>query len=425
MQKISIVGFGKIGQAMAAHILRQGYQVAAIDNNAEQLDYYAANGFHSVEPGVEDIIQPALYTGHLQLSSDYAAVSGSAAIILCIPLLVDEQQQINKTPFLDCVQQLAPWLQQKVLLMVETSVPVGFCRKDIQPVLISAGKRHGTDYLLAASPERIKSGTMLEQLQTIPRALGGLDAEAGEAALKAYGHFFRSEQLILLPGTEAAEFMKLAGMVYRDVNIALSNQLAMFAQATGLDLVDLIPLINADREAALLQPGIGVGGHCTPVYPYFMMENFREAGLDFSLAAESRRINEAMAAFAWSLLKTHLHKKKVLILGLSFRPHVKEDALSVSYTLQKVLANENVSAQLHDPYYSPEEISAKGFDPCPDIYTTEAEAVILVTMHKMYSKIDWVAMKAKGVRFVLDGRNQLERAAIEKAGLQYTGIGKL
>lgn len=229
MQKISIVGFGKIGQAMAAHILRQGYQVAAIDNNAEQLDYYAANGFHSVEPGVEDIIQPALYTGHLQLSSDYAAVSGSAAIILCIPLLVDEQQQINKTPFLDCVQQLAPWLQQKVLLMVETSVPVGFCRKDIQPVLISAGKRHGTDYLLAASPERIKSGTMLEQLQTIPRALGGLDAEAGEAALKAYGHFFRSEQLILLPGTEAAEFMKLAGMVYRDVNIALSNQLAMFA----------------------------------------------------------------------------------------------------------------------------------------------------------------------------------------------------
>lgn len=156
-----------------------------------------------------------------------------------------------------------------------------------------------------------------------------------------------------------------------------------------------------------------------------MMENFREAGLDFSLAAESRRINEAMAAFAWSLLKTHLHKKKVLILGLSFRPHVKEDALSVSYTLQKVLANENVSAQLHDPYYSPEEISAKGFDPCPDIYTTEAEAVILVTMHKMYSKIDWVAMKAKGVRFVLDGRNQLERAAIERAGLQYTGIGKL
>ncbi|MBP7557251.1 MAG: nucleotide sugar dehydrogenase, partial [Chitinophagaceae bacterium] len=377
MQKISIVGFGKIGQAMAAHILRQGWQVTAIDNNAEQLNYYKTNGFHAVEPGVEDIIQPALHAGHLQLSSDYASVSGSTAIILCIPLLVDELQQINKTPFLDCVRQIAPWLQQKVLLMVETSVPVGFCRKDIQPVLTSTGKTHGTDYLLAASPERIKSGTMLEQLQSIPRALGGLDAEAGQAALKIYGHFFRSEQLILLPGTEAAEFMKLAGMVYRDVNIALSNQLAMFAQATGLDLVDLIPLINADQEAALLQPGIGVGGHCTPVYPYFMMENFREAGLDFSLASESRRINEAMAAFAWSQLKRYLHKKKVLILGLSFRPQVKEDALSVTYTLQKVLESEKVSAELHDPYYSPEEIKAKGFDPCADIYTQQRKLSFL------------------------------------------------
>lgn len=425
MQKISIVGFGKIGQAMAAHILRQGWQVTAIDNNEAQVKSYIGDGFHSVEPGIEKIIQPALHSGQLQLSSDYSFVEGSEAIILCIPLLVDEAQQISKSPFLYCIQQLAPWLQQKVLLMVETSVPVGFCRKHIQPLLTMEGKEHGRDYLLAASPERIKSGTMLEQLQSIPRAVGGLDAEAGQAALKVYAHFFRKEQLILLPGTEAAEFMKLAGMIYRDVNIALSNQLAMFAQATGLNLVDLIPLINADREAALLQPGIGVGGHCTPVYPYFMMENFREAGLDFSLAAESRRINEAMAGFAWSQIKEQLNNKKVLILGLSFRPQVKEDALSVSYTLQKVLQNENVSAELNDPYYSPEEIRAKGFAPCQDIYTTDAEAVILVTMHREYNDIDWRQMKTKGVRYVLDGRNQLNRAAIEQAGLHYTGIGRV
>jgi len=410
---------------MAAHILRHGWQVTAIDNNTTQLKSYRENGFESVEPGVTEIIQSALHLRQLEITSDYSPVRDSVAVILCIPLLVDERQQIDKAPFLNCVLQLAPWLQQKTLLIVETSVPVGFCRQDIQPVLDTAGKKHGTDYLLAASPERIKSGTMLEQLLNIPRAVGGLDAPAGQAALTLYEHFFSKEQLILLPSTEAAEFMKLAGMIYRDVNIALSNQLAMFAQVTGLNFVELIPLINADREAALLQPGIGVGGHCTPVYPYFMMDNFRAAGLEFSLAAESRRINEAMAGFAWAELKELLNKKEVLILGLAFRPQVKEDALSVSYTLQKVLEKEKVSSQLHDPYYSSEEISAKGFIPCGDIYATGAEAIILVTMHDMYARIDWQRMKATGVRYVLDGRNQLNRTAIEQAGLKYLGIGRI
>ena len=135
---------------------------------------------------------------------------------------------------------------------------------------------------------------------------------------------------------EAAEMVKLAGMIYRDVNIALSNQFAQFANATGIHFADLIPLINTDREANLLQPGIGVGGHCTPVYPYFLIENFKQAGLDFTLASQSRSINDQMANYAVSLIKDKVRNKKALLLGLSFRPNVKEDALSTTYLLNEV-----------------------------------------------------------------------------------------
>ena len=242
--------------------------------------------------------------------------------------------------------------------------------------------------------------------------------------MDAYRLLFQPNQLVALPSAEAAEFTKLAAMIYRDVNIALSNQLAVFAQEVNLSLVDLIPLINADGEAGLLQPGIGVGGHCTPVYPYFMMQNFREAGLDFSLAAESRRINETMAAYAWSRLKRESSIQKVLILGLAFRPGVREDALSVAYTLRKVLQQDDIDMALHDPYYDAAEITARGFTPCMDIYTSNADAVILVTMHPDYQFIDWEKMKKSGVRGVLDGRNQLGKAAVEAAGLFYIGIGR-
>lgn len=409
---------------MVAHILSHGHMVLAIDSNSALLQQFQNGEIVSTEPGVADLLEPTLRSGQLQLTGDYARVAEADTIIVCIPLLVDDGQQIRREPFLQCIESLAPHVVNNMLLMIETSVPVGFCRKDVQNTFTKAGKIHGRDYLLAASPERIKSGTMLAQLAQVPRAIGGLDELATKTAMETYRLLFQPNQLVALPSAEAAEFTKLAGMIYRDVNIALSNQLAVFAQEVGLSLVDLIPLINADGEAGLLQPGIGVGGHCTPVYPYFMMQNFREAGLSFTLAAESRRINETMAAYAWSRLKEKRGIQKVLILGLAFRPGVREDALSVAYTLRKVLQQDSIQLQLHDPYYEADEIAARGFEPCIDIYTTDADALVLVTMHPDYQTIDWEKMKTAGIRGVLDGRNQLDKAAVEAAGLFYIGIGR-
>lgn len=409
---------------MVAHILSHGHAVIAIDSNSALLQQFQNGEVSSTEPGVADLLPPALRSGQLQLTGDYARAVEANTVIICIPLLVDDVQQIQREPFLQCIENLAAHVSNNILLMVETSVPVGFCRKDIQNTFARAGKIHGRDYLLAASPERIKSGTMLAQLAQVPRAIGGIDEVATQAAMEAYRLLFRPNQLVALPSTEAAEFTKLAGMIYRDVNIALSNQLAVFAREVDLSLVDLIPLINADGEAALLQPGIGVGGHCTPVYPYFMMQNFREAGLSFTLAAESRRINETMAAYGWSRLKQQRDIKKVLILGLAFRPGVREDALSVAYTLRKALQQDKIQMLLHDPYYEADEIATRGFEPCMDIYTSDADALILVTMHPDYQFIDWEKMRESGVRGVLDGRNQLDKAAVEAAGLFYIGIGR-
>lgn len=283
---------------------------------------------------------------------------------------------------------------------------------------------HGVDFLLAHSPERIKSGTMLEQLLQIPKIIGGITNEATEKAFEIYKRLFDESLLFKVESIEAAEIIKLAGMIYRDVNIALSNQLAQFADSKGIHFTDLIPLINTDREASLLQPGIGVGGHCTPVYPHFMIENFKHAGLDFTLARQSRLINDHMAEYAISLVKDKVKSKKALLLGLCFRPNVKEDSLSVAYRLNEALVDCGFEVAVHDVEYSPEEIVAKGFTASPGIYDSRAEVIFLVTMHKEYYHLEYEKLFRQGTRFFVDGRNSVNRNEVEKAGISYFGIGR-
>ncbi len=424
MKTIGVIGFGKIGQAIAANMLRRGgYKVVAVDTDTSLLNDFNTSIFSSKEPGVEKLLTDAYKNRQLELANDFSGMENAEAVVLSLPLLVNEEKKTIDTAFLESLHQLLPYCKNRLLIVVETSVPVGYCRTVLLPALEANGKKHGIDFLLAHSPERIKSGTMLEQLDRVPKIIGGITEEATARAYDVYAGFFKKELLHCLDSIEAAEMLKLAGMIYRDVNIALSNQLAMFANKAGIDFPALLPLINTDGEAHLLQPGIGVGGHCTPVYPYFLIENFRKAGLEFTLASEGRNINESMAAYVFSLVKDKLTTKKALILGLSFRPNVKEDANSPGAQLYKVLKNEGFEVYLHDAEYTAEELKEKGFATAdPD--TVKVETVFLATMHKQYQQLDFNKMASNGVRYLVDGRNALPKEKVESAGINYMAIGK-
>ncbi|MFM7310427.1 MAG: nucleotide sugar dehydrogenase [Flavobacteriales bacterium] len=424
MRRISVVGFGKIGQAVVANLLRHQIQVNAVDINPALNELFASGNYSTNEPELEDILVPAYRSGQLTITHAMHSVSGSDAIIVAIPLLVSDAKEILDTPFLDCFRAIAPHVSSKTLIVVETSIPVGYGRKHIVPAMEAMGAKHGEHFLLVHSPERIKSGSMLKQLLVTPKVIGGVSQEAADRAREVYQWFFDSSLIHTVQSIESAEMVKLAGMAYRDVNIALSNQLAQFAHQTGVEFAELIPLINTDGEAHMLQPGIGVGGHCTPVYPYFLINNFREAGLDFMLAARSREINDGMAEFAVQCALPFISKKTALILGLGFRPDIKEDTFSTSYLLHKQLIQHGFASQLHDTVFNAQELEAKGFEPCEDIYATRAAVLFLVTMHEAYQSLDFERLAKSGVEVIVDGRNQLNRDKMESSGIRYIGIGR-
>ena len=423
MRRISIVGFGKIGQAIAANILKQDIHVTAIDTNTDLQKSFKDEVYETNEPGLKDILTLAYKNSKLVITGDFSLVKDNDAIIVSLPFLIDSQKKTMDEFFLSTIKEVAVFAGDKTVIIIETSVPVGFCRNSVVPAIESQGKLHGRDFLLAHSPERIKSGTMLEQLMQIPKVIGCVSKEATDKAHEIYQWFFDKKILHRLESIEAAEMLKLAGMIYRDVNIALSNQLARFANVASIDFANLIRLINTDREANLLQPGIGVGGHCTPVYPYFLIENFKQAGLDFTLATQSRLINDGMAEYAVSLIKEKVKKRRALLLGLCFRPNVKEDTLSTTYLLHDALLKSGFEVLVHDVEFSQDELIAKGLKAAASVYDNNIEVAFLVTMHKEYDQLDFARLARNGLKFFVDGRNNIDRTKVENAGIEYTGIG--
>ena len=423
MRRISIVGFGKIGQAIAANILKQDIHVTAIDTNTDLQKSFKDEVYETNEPGLKDILTLAYKNSKLVITGDFSLVKDNDAIIVSLPFLIDSQKKTMDEFFLSTIKEVAVFAGDKTVIIIETSVPVGFCRNSVVPAIESQGKLHGRDFLLAHSPERIKSGTMLEQLMQIPKVIGGVSKEATDKAHEIYQWFFDKKILHRLESIEAAEMLKLAGMIYRDVNIALSNQLARFANVAAIDFANLIPLINTDREANLLQPGIGVGGHCTPVYPYFLIENFKQAGLDFTLATQSRLINDGMAEYAVSLINEKVKKRRALLLGLCFRPNVKEDTLSTTYLLHDALLKSGFEVLVHDIEFSQDELIEKGLKAAASVYDNNIEVAFLVTMHKEYDQLDFARLARNGLKFFVDGRNNIDRTKVENAGIEYMGIG--
>lgn len=427
---IVILGFGKIGQAFGAYILRAGYSVMAIDRDATLTEFFRNGDYRSDEPGVAGLLTEAYSSGTLTVQTDAQEAGTPAAVIVTIPFSITEEKVPDAGSFINGVRSILPLLQGNMPLVIETSVPVGFCRNQLLPALSGDGKVHGRDYLLAHSPERIKSGTMLGQLDSVPKVIGGIDALATATVHRIYEGIFPKGNVSVLPGIESAEMVKMAGMLYRDVNIALANQLAVFAGVSGVDLVSLLPLINSDAEARLLQPGIGVGGHCTPVYPYFMIDAFRRAGLEFPLAGEARKQNEGMALYAAGIVQDFIGGtpgtgiKHVTVLGLAFRPGVKEDAFSPAYILVRQLETLGYRVLVHDPLYTAAELEARGFTATDNPYAEGSVAVVLVTMHSFYLSLDMDKLASAGVKLLVDGRNSIDPATVQAAGIVYRGIGR-
>jgi UDP-N-acetyl-D-mannosaminuronic acid dehydrogenase len=281
-----------------------------------------------------------------------------------------------------------------------------------------SGLRAEEGFYCVHSPERVYSGRIFADLETYPKLIGGL-SEAGELrAAECYGAFLGAE-VWRLGSAEAAELTKLAETTYRDVNIALVNEFARFADRHGIDLGLVIKAANSQPFSHLHQPGVAVGGHCIPVYPRFYLSGDPSA----RLPAAARAVNEAMPAYVVDILTEALDDglagARVLILGVSYRGGVKETAFSGAFPLAAELRARGAIPVATDPLYDAGELRTLGFEP----WDGEAvAAAVLQADHRQFTEL--APRELPGIRVLVDGRGTLDPQTWRDAGVVFRRIGR-
>ncbi len=417
---ICVVGLGKIGIPLAVQFASKGATVVGYDVDPARVDEInAKRNPLPGEPGLDEQIPAVVADGRLRASVDAGdAVSTADVTVLIVPVDIDGQHQPDFTVLDAAVDAIAPHVQRDMLVVVETTVPVGTTRNRVGARIAAAtGITPGDDFALAFSPERVSSGRVLRDLATYPKIVGGIDERSTERAVAFYRAMLDAD-VTAVRDAETAEFSKLIETTYRDVNIALANEFARIADRLGVDVQQAIAAANSQPYSHVHQPGPGVGGHCIPVYPYFLADEGTE------LINASSRINDHMARYAAQRLADALGTvagATVVVLGLAYRADVKESRHSSAIALAEALGSLGATVYVHDPLYNDDEIRAHGLVP-PPTWPLPCDALAVQAWHAQYAALDLASFA--GLRAVLDGRAALDPASVAKAGVVYVGIGR-
>ena len=416
---VAIVGIGRIGLPMAAKIAGNGHHVIGCDiNEARVAQVNRGENPIPDEDGLGQLIARVVASGHLRATTDTAtAVAESEAVMFCVAVDHDAQYRADLTPLLAACDTVALGLRPGTLCIFDTTLPIGTTRAMLAPRLERGGLVAGRDFPVAFSPERLLMGRVIEDITKYPKVVGGLDSESGHRAAE----FFRAVlggEVYELASAEAAELSKLAEGAYRDLNIALANELAQVADAYGVDIVEVTRAANSQPYSHIHTPGTGVGGHCIPVYPHFLVQGEGAT----SLSARGRVVNDAMPGYAVDRIERvtgSIAGKRVVILGLTFRPGVAVTAHTNAADLLREFSARGAVVEGHDPLLTADGIRAVGFTPASEPLARYDVAVVH-SYHSQYQSLDWQALAP----VVLDARNALDRAQVEAAGVRYIGIGR-
>jgi nucleotide sugar dehydrogenase len=415
--RIAVVALGKIGLPLAVQYARSGHTVVGVDINERTVSL--VNQGKEPFPGethLAEYLPEAVSSGALRATIDYAeAIPGSDAVVLVVPLFVDDQSRPDFGWMDQATRSLAEHVTPGTLISYETTLPVGTTRARWRPLIEQvSGLAEGRDFHLVFSPERVLTGRVFSDLRRYPKLVGGLSEEGTRRGIAFYESVLQFDERPDLDrpngvwdmgSAEAAEMAKLAETTYRDVNIGLANQFAVYADKAGIDIERVIRACNSQPYSHIHQPGIAVGGHCIPVYPRLYLSTDPDA----SIVSTARAANAAMPGYAVGRVAEvlgDLSGLRVAVLGASYRGGVKETAFSGVFDTVAALRSRGAEVLVHDPMYSDEELAGFGWEPYH--LGDPVDAAIVQADHAEYRRL--APDDLPGVRLLFDGRRVTDPA---------------
>ena len=414
--RVSILGMGYVGFPLACAIAKnKEYDVYGFDLSKEKIDLINDN-VSPVEDNQakEDIKEVSIYA-----TTDFSNLEDSNIIILAVPTPVYEDKLPDLTLVRKATESILPYLKKNQLIILESTVNPGVCDEIVLPILESTGFKGGVDFDLLHCPERINPGDSKWNVYNIPRNIGGTSLEGTKRGADFYRSVLEAE-IKEVSSLKIAEATKIIENTFRDINIAYVNELAKSFDVMDIDLVEVIEAASNKPFAFLAHyPGCGIGGHCIPVDPYYLIEKAKQVGFEHTFLKAAREVNTSMPHYTVDKLLYALNEvgktikgTKIGLLGLSYKANIGDLRESPSLEIQERLKDLGAEVIVCDPYVEDTNSLSETID--------NVEALVLATNHKEFlENKNW-----GGVKVIVDGRNCLNREEIKEKGIIYKGVGR-
>jgi len=433
---VAVYGLGKMGLPLACVYAQKGAKVVGVDINSAVVAK-VNQGICPVEgePGLPELLKSVVAQKRLSATTDGAAAAReSDVLIILVPTLLDQSKNPDLTAIVAAAEVIASGLSCGDFVVLESTVPPRTTRDVLLPILKESGLTE-EEFGLAHCPERTMSGRAIKDIcGSYPKVMGGVNQRSTATAAAIYS-VINQKGVVKVSDATTAEMVKISEGIFRDVNIALANELALACQDMWVNPEEVFHVANEPYDEIsgrhhfnFHRPGAGVGGHCIPVYPYFLTKTART---DTSLIEMARRVNEAMPYRVVDLvveglneIKKSVNESKILLLGLAFRGGVKEARYSPALAIIQKLKLLKADVYLYDPLFEPEEIagtgarSGNGFE--------GMDCLVIVTDHPEFKDFNWqqIALQMNS-KVIVDGRQVVKPEEVKRLGFIYKGIGRL
>lgn len=391
--KICVIGQGYIGLPTAALFAKNNCNVVGVDINEEKINNLNNGIVHIEEPGIKEIIVESCKKGLYRASLE---PEKAEAFIITVPTpYVIENYSCDLNYVITACKNILPYIEKGNVIIIESTIAPMSTDETIKPIFEEAGFTIGEDLYLSHCPERVLPGKIIHELINNDRIIGGITPKCAEKASEIYSTFVKGE--LMKTEAKTAELSKCMENTFRDVNIALANELAKIGAEIGVNILDVIKMANKHPRVNIHSPGPGVGGHCLAIDPYFIYSKAPEQAKIIKL---SRDTNNSMPEFVVENVCKIVSSGKIAIFGVSYKGNTGDDRESPAYDIINLLVNKGYEISIYEPHIK------KDYFVSLEEAIENAELILILADHNKFKKLDYNIIKEKmNKKIIFDTKN--------------------
>ena len=431
--RVCVIGIGRIGLPTALSFAKSGLQTIGVDINENLVQNINSGKFPlKDEPGYNEIFDDVIKNKKFSATTNIEeVVSNSDLILLSLPTPMDENNIPDYSALRNVATKLSEILSPNSLVIVESTIEPGFIEDEMVSIISKSGRLEiEKNFFIGVCPENANPGEILHDFTNLPRLVGGINHNITKI-IKAIYKFVFSVELVEMPDCKTANAVKLTTNVFRDINIAFVSELSLMFDKLGIDTIKVLEAAKKKYNFQVHYPGAGVGGPCLPINSYQLLNTGKRTGSKLSIIESGRKINENMpervielTSDAFKECKKSIGNSEILILGVSYKPDVKDIQLSPAEHIIRKLQDLGANIHIYDPYFSSSQVFGITSEDNIEDIISKVDAAIIVTGHDEFKKLQIHTFTKMQHPILIDTRGIIDPSIAKQEKLIFRGLGR-